>query len=68
MSIVKEKFREGESWFVRTYSDTGRKIRKKGTDEVYGEAVDPVFTDRFYEETDEFIERDPEENKILVSY
>lgn len=39
--------------FLRTYSDGGKKIRKIGTDEVYGEAVDPINAGREYEETDE---------------
>lgn len=42
--------------FLRTYSDDGRMIRKIGTDEVYGEAVDPIDAGREYEETDEVIE------------
>lgn len=42
--------------FLRTYSDDGKKIRKIGTDEVYGEAVDPINAGREYEETDEVIE------------
>lgn len=42
--------------FLRTYSDGGKMIRKVGTDEVYGEAVDPINAGREYEETDEVIE------------
>lgn len=39
--------------FLRTYSDDAKMIRKIGTDEVYGEAVDPINAGREYEETDE---------------
>lgn len=39
--------------FVKTYSDAGFKIRKIGTDEVYGEAIDIPDSGYTYEETDE---------------
>ena len=37
---------------VKTYSDKGVMIRKKGTDELYSEAIDPKKFNRKYEETD----------------
>lgn len=50
--IKKELYMEREDgvnlW--RTYSDSGLKIRKVGTDEVYDEAIDVVVY--VYEETD----------------
>ena len=54
MAIVSEIIEnEDGSKFRKTYSDAHYKIRKVGTDEVYGEAVDPIDSDREYEETDE---------------
>lgn len=38
---------------IRTYSDTGRRIRKVGTDEIYDEAIDLATSGYTYEETDE---------------
>ena len=38
--------------FMKTYSDKGVMIRKKGTDEIYSEAIDPQKFNREYEETD----------------
>lgn len=38
---------------IRTYSDTGRRIRKVGTDEIYNEAIDLATSGYTYEETDE---------------
>ena len=37
---------------VKTYSDKRVIIRKKGTDEIYSEAIDPQKFNREYEETD----------------
>ena len=37
---------------VKTYSDKGLMIRKKGTEEIYSEAIDPQKFNREYEETD----------------
>ena len=42
---------EGEPTLVKTYSDLGLIIRKKGTDELYSEAIDPQSLNREYEET-----------------
>lgn len=44
----------------KTYSDAGLLIRKIGTDEVYGEAIDVEGTPYTYEETDTPIEEDVE--------
>jgi len=41
--------------FKRTFSDTGHKIRKVGTEEVYAEAVDLLSSTFTYEETEELI-------------
>lgn len=54
--IKTEKIMINGCEFLRTYSDGGKMIRKVGTDEVYGEAVDPINAGREYEETDEVIE------------
>ena len=45
---------------VKTYSDKGMMIRKKGTDELYSEAIDPKRFNREYEETDIPIEKHDE--------
>ena len=42
---------------VKTYSDKGMMIRKKGTDELYSEAIDPKKFNGEYEETDIPIEQ-----------
>lgn len=45
---------------VKTYSDKGLMIRKKGTEELYSEAIDPQKFNREYEETDIPIEQHDE--------
>ena len=45
---------------VKTYSDKGLMIRKKGTEEIYSEAIDPQKFNREYEETDIPIEQHDE--------
>lgn len=40
--------------YIRNYSDTGHYIERDGV--KYGEAIDPIGTDRVYTETDELIE------------
>ena len=47
--IIQEQI---ENDLVKTYSDKGMMIRKKGTDELYSEAIDPKKFNREYEETD----------------
>ena len=43
---------EDYTTLVKTYSDKGMMIRKKGTEELYSEAIDPQKFNREYEETD----------------
>ena len=50
--IVTETFDFEGRTLVKTYSNAGVLIRKKGTDEIYAEAVDPEGTGREYVETD----------------
>ena len=47
--IIQEQI---ENDLVKTYSDKGMMIRKKGTEELYSEAIDPKNMNREYEETD----------------
>ena len=51
--MIRTETKEG---LVRTYSDTGLRIRQNETGAVYDEAVDPVGSGRTYSETDEPIE------------
>ena len=53
--IIQEQI---ENDLVKTYSDKGVMIRKKGTEEIYSEAIDPKKFNREYEETDIPIEPD----------
>ena len=46
---------------VRTYSDAGFKIKQDGTDIIYDEAIDPVFMNRTYTETDIPLDYEEEE-------
>lgn len=41
--------------FQKTFSDKGFQIKRDGV--VYDEAIDPVDTDRVYEETDTPVEK-----------
>ena len=50
---------------VKTYSDKGVMIRKKGTEEIYSEAIDPKRFNREYEETDIPIEKHDELEEAL---
>ena len=63
--IIVEKVTIGDREFTRTYSDSNKKIRKVGTDEVYSEAYDVL--DFQYEETDENIEDYSEEHAESTS-
>jgi hypothetical protein len=56
--IIKEYLRTREDGVIlnRTYSDANLYIRKKGTDEVYSEAIDVESAPYEYEETDKLIE------------
>ena len=50
--MIVQEIIEGNTPLVKTYSDKGVMIRKKGTDEIYSEAIDPQKFNREYEETD----------------
>ena len=52
--IVQNVFRfEEDGWeLVRTYSSKGMMIQQNGTEELYAEAIDPVFSGKTYTETD----------------
>ncbi len=52
--VIKEfyKTRNDGVDLYRSYSDTGLRIRKVGTDEVYDEAIDIADAPYTYEETD----------------
>ena len=67
--IVKEFFRYNEDLqknLYRTYSDEGYYIKQIETGNIYEEAVD-IETENFtYEETDEKIEKIPENEGIEV--
>ena len=54
--IVKEEYKTREDGVIlhHTYSDTDHKIRKVGTDEVYGSAIDEL--DFEYEEVEDYVE------------
>ena len=51
--------REDGVKLLRTFSDKGLSLKKKGTDEIYSEAIDVESASYIYEETSEII---PEEN------
>ena len=50
--MIKQEIIEDYTTLVKTYSDKGMMIRKKGTEELYSEAIDPQKFNREYEETD----------------
>ena len=50
--MIVQEIIEDYTTLVKTYSDKGVMIRKKGTDELYSEAIDPKKFNRKYEETD----------------
>ena len=52
---------------IRTYSDTGKKIRKVGTGEIYDEAIDIATSGYTYEETDESNEIPAEEALSIIT-
>ena len=53
--IKTETFEKNGRTLVRTWSDTGYRIRRDGTGAVYDEAVDPADSGRTYTETSEKI-------------
>ena len=58
MALKKEfyRIREDGEILYRTYSDSGKRIRKVGTNEIYEEAVDIGLYNYEYEEIDTPIE------------
>ena len=50
--MIVQEIIEDYTTLVKTYSNAGFMIRKKGTDELYSEAIDPKKFNREYEETD----------------
>ena len=58
--IVQENITINNKQFVKTYSDAEFYIKKKGTDEVYVEAIDLPTSNFEYVETEDKIEK-PEE-------
>ena len=61
--MIIQEIIEGNTTLVKTYSDKGMMIRKKGTEELYSEAIDPQKFNREYEETD--IPIDDEIDEVL---
>ena len=55
--MIIQEIIEGNTTLVKTYSNAGFMIRKKGTKELYSEAMDPKKFNREYEETDIPIEQ-----------
>ena len=70
--IVQENITINNKQFVKTYSDAEFYIKKKGTDEVYVEAIDLPTSKFEYVETEDKIEKleeidtDTTENKQLM--
>lgn len=62
--IVTETRSDG---LIRTYSDSGKKIQKVGTDEIYDEAIDLATSGYTYVETDESDEISPEEALSIIT-
>ena len=58
--MIVQEIIEGNTTLVKTYSNAGFMIRKKGTEELYSEAIDPKKFNREYEETDIPIEQHDE--------
>ena len=64
--MIVQEIIEGNTTLVKTYSDKGVMIRKKGTDEIYSEAIDPKKFNREYEETDVLIQQEVIEDEHLA--
>ena len=62
--MIVQEIIEGNTTLVKTYSNAGFMIRKKGTDELYSEAIDPKKFNREYEETDIQIEKEIEDEHL----
>ena len=52
---------------IRTYSDSGKRIQKVGTDEIYDEAIDIATSGYTYVETDESDEISAEEALSIIT-
>ena len=52
---------------IRTYSDSGKRIQKVGTDEIYDEAIDFATSGYTYVETDESDEISAEEALSIIT-
>lgn len=63
--MIIQEIIEDYTTLVKTYSDKGVMIRKKGTEELYSEAIDPQKFNREYEETDIPIEQHDETDEGL---
>lgn len=63
--MIVQEIIEGNITLVKTYSNAGFMIRKKGTEELYSEAIDPQKFNREYEETDIPIEQHDELEEVL---
>lgn len=62
--IVTETRSDG---LIRTYSDSGKKIQKVGTDKIYDEAIDLATSGYTYVETDESDEIPAEEALSIIT-
>lgn len=54
--VIKENIVINNKNFIKHYSNENKLIRKVGTDEEYGEAIDLDYLNYQYEETDKPIE------------
>ena len=63
--MIIQEIIEGNITLVKTFSNAGFMIRKKGTEELYSEAIDPKRFNREYEETDIPIEQHEEIDEVL---
>lgn len=62
--VVKEELIINKRNFVKHYSDSNLMIRKKGTDEIYEEAIDLLPCTYEYEETNEPIRSDDHDQSV----
>ena len=63
--MIIQEIIEGNTTLVKTYSNAGFMIRKKGTEELYSEAIDPQKFNREYEETDIPIKQHDKLDEVL---
>ena len=63
--MIIQEIIEGNITLVKTYSNAGFMIRKKGTEELYSEAIDQQKFNREYKETDIPIEQHDELEEVL---